>query len=220
MSRCNLCLEADAPCHAPTPGPAPLRMGPQVAQWMDFYAHAGAVHDVCPYLLAAVCHRESRGGLFLRPRGPGGTGDGGHGHGLMQVDGRYHAAWLQRTDARGTPLWKDPHANILKGAEILAWNLRTCRGDWPAAVAAYNASVERVLKAQRRLAGASPELRLRGYDDLTTGKNYASDVLGLWAGFRAAAEPSAPALELSAPHPGPALVRPFTPLYPPPRSKP
>ena len=36
---------------------------------------AGARHAVEPALLAAVCARESCGGKFLHPQGPGGTGD-------------------------------------------------------------------------------------------------------------------------------------------------
>lgn len=49
---------------------------------------AAAAHDWRPEIIAGIISRESRFGLLLDPRKPGGnpagTGDNGHGHGLCR----------------------------------------------------------------------------------------------------------------------------------------
>ena len=52
-----------------------------------------------------------------RPPGPIGTGDSGHGRGLMQIDDRSHGQWLM------THNWQDPETNITYGGQILASNM-------------------------------------------------------------------------------------------------
>lgn len=107
-------------------------------------------------ILAAVMDRESNGGNALAPKGPAGTGDYGHGRGLMQIDDR---TWTDFTSGDG---WKDPEANIRFGAELLADNWDRALGP-PQALAAYNAG-------PRALAAENP-------DRFTTKGNYSSDVL-------------------------------------------
>jgi hypothetical protein len=83
-----------------------------------------------PTLLAAVAAQETGG--------PGSTsgrnvvGDGGHGHGLFQIDDRYHAF------AR-SPAAMDPWANADYAAHMLHDLIARCGGDVHAALSAYNA---------------------------------------------------------------------------------
>src|SRR4051812_32892658 len=76
------------------------------------------------YLLAAICDRESLGGYALTPTGPSGTGDHGHGLGLLQIDARFHPEFALQKLSDGTFAWQDPQMNINKGAEILEVALR------------------------------------------------------------------------------------------------
>ena len=141
----------------------------QAEPFLDAFLASGQAEDWPAELLAAICWRESFFGLYLSPVGPGGTGDGGHGRGLMQIDDRSHAAWLAQSDAQGTPLWMLPEENIAQGASVLS----DCRRAMPdldvtAWVAAYNAGPLRVRTAV--LAGLP-------VDSVTTGRDYAEDVL-------------------------------------------
>lgn len=68
---------------------------------------------VDPFLIYAIGKQESRWGDALSPRGPGGTGDSGHGHGIMQIDDRSWQNWLDEND------WTDPYTNVSKGVSIL-----------------------------------------------------------------------------------------------------
>lgn len=127
-------------------------------------------------VVAGIGSRESAWGRLLTPRGPGGTGDGGHGRGLMQIDDRYHQGFI----ASGR--WSNPKDNIdyaidqvlanyysyldqntaLDGRELL-------RG----AIAAYNSGLSNVTRA------LSQGLDV---DHYTTGQDYSWDVLNR-AGF-------------------------------------
>jgi hypothetical protein len=120
------------------------------------------------YDLAAICDRESCGGLTLRPKGPAGTGDGGHGHGLMQIDDRSYPEFCSGEE------WKDPTLNILKGAMVLHEKWTEVR-DHQGGIAAYNCGARNVLKA--RAAGLD-------VDRFTTGRNYSADVMARAARFR------------------------------------
>jgi membrane-bound lytic murein transglycosylase MltF len=66
-----------------------------------------------PGVLAGIMMRESLGGLALDPLGPAGTGDGGHGRGLMQIDDRSFRQFCSGDS------WKDPDKNIAQGAAVL-----------------------------------------------------------------------------------------------------
>ena len=110
--------------------------------------------------------RESGGGILLTPRGPAGTGDGGHGRGLMQIDDRYHKAWIDLN------LWQIASENIRYAVtHILLPNLDQL-GGIPAAIAAYNASFEKVWEVVAEFGQDVDRL-----DVLTTHGDYVSDVL-------------------------------------------
>lgn len=66
-------------------------------------------------LIFALGDRESNWGSLLSPRGPSGTGDYGHGRGLLQIDDRdpENAAIL----ASGA--WMDPLSNVRYGVQLL-----------------------------------------------------------------------------------------------------
>lgn len=120
----------------------------------------GEKFDVPPALLAALASRESRCGKVLAPDG---TGDNGHGWGIMQVDKRYHTpvggpdsiehleqateilVRFRRQVQEKRPMWEDK--DILKGA-----------------VVAYNSGVSNVQTIERMDIG-------------TTGDDYGSDVI-------------------------------------------
>jgi hypothetical protein len=170
-------------------------------RYAQSFLHAADAFGLSPFLLAAICDRESRYGAALAPDL---TGDCGHGRGLMQIDDRAHPEWI----ALGA--WRDPAQNVLKGAHVLA-DARAffCRaprqhvvlgtfaaqrrgvspGRYPdprpladealvrAAVAAYNTGAQNVLMSLA--CGADP-------DCTTTGKDYSADVLRRAAALEAA----------------------------------
>ena len=86
-------------------------------------------HRLDPVLLAAVAAQET-GGPWARS-GRNMVGDGGHGHGLFQIDDRWHAF------AR-TPAAADPARNADYAAGMLAGLLHRYRGDARRALSAYN----------------------------------------------------------------------------------
>ncbi len=104
----------------------------------------------------------------------------GWGRGLMQPD--YAApdneSFFAELMPDGTPAWKDGPRNIDIGTQKLAQLIQLFQFEEGLAAAAYNAGRERVLEAIAALsAPTTPEGRLRAADSVTTGKNYASDVL-------------------------------------------
>jgi soluble lytic murein transglycosylase-like protein len=133
---------------------------------------AAARQGVDPWLIAGILARETTFGTSpaLDRPGPNGRGDNGHGYGLMQIDDRTHGAWLQAN------AWWIPAVNIDRGAWILKQEIDRFKGDTTKAVAAYNAGAKNVGKAIAQ--GAHP-------DTVTTGKNYATDVLTRSAKFEA-----------------------------------
>lgn len=137
----------------------------RLAVWEAHFRFAGAEWGVEPLLLAAVCDRESAGGATLSPPNAGGTGDLGHGRGLMQIDDRSWASWLKGAE------WRDALTNIRKGAEILATELDRF-ASFPdgrrAGIASYNCGASNVRKAVA--AG-------KDVDAFTSGGNYSADVL-------------------------------------------
>jgi spore coat assembly protein SafA len=112
-------------------------------------------YNVPPEIITAVISRETNGRNII--------GDGGHGHGLMQIDDRYHGSFL-RNNHNGL----DPATNIDYGTSIIRDNLNRYNGDFRKALAAYNAGQGNVDRAVAN--GLSP-------DAYTTGRNYGADVL-------------------------------------------
>jgi len=100
-----------------------IRYAPQIAA-------AAARHHVDPRLLAAVAAQETGG-----PSSDSGNnivGDGGHGHGIFQIDDRWHAF-------ANTPSAADPAANADYAAGMLEDLLQRYGGNVRAALSAYNA---------------------------------------------------------------------------------
>ncbi len=126
-----------------------------------------------PAIVAAIMSRESGGGRLLGKNGcPPGTGDRGHGRGLMQIDDRWHHAFLSIGE-----LWKNHAANLAYGCYLLRKNLDIVNKRRPeldaneqfhVAVAGYNCGLSRALRALRR---GLP------IDHYTAGGDYGSDVM-------------------------------------------
>lgn len=160
--------------------------------YADVIKRVASEAGVDPFVLAALGQQESRWGQALSPVGPGGTGDAGHGHGIMQIDDRTWGAWLNAND------WTDPYTNVSKGADILNSNIsyftgKGLTGDalMSAALAAYNGGPGRVWQA---IQAGQP------VDSVTTGWNgstgYSSSVLARVANYMGTAQsqtvPAAP----------------------------
>lgn len=159
-----------------------------ILQYRGFFEASGHTHQVDAVLLAALCWRESQGGLVLSPPGPAGKGDFGHGHGLMQIDDHAHGAWLLELDVDGVPKWQKPALNIDKGAEILRGCMHAFPGELPLAVVAYNRGEDNVRHTLHALPpGATAEERFLAADAHSAGHDYGADVLAHWKRFRAAA---------------------------------
>jgi len=93
-------------------------------------AAAAQRHHLDPRLLAAVAAQETGG-----PQSDSGrniVGDGGHGHGIFQIDDRWHP-FAQ------TPAAMDPGANAEYAARMLSGFVKHNRGDVHAALSCYNA---------------------------------------------------------------------------------
>jgi hypothetical protein len=100
-----------------------IRYGPQISA-------AARANGLDPRFLAAVAAQETGG-----PDSDSGSnivGDSGHGHGLFQLDDRWHAI------AR-TPTAMDPASNAQYAAKMLSGLLQRYGGDMHAALSAYNA---------------------------------------------------------------------------------
>jgi hypothetical protein len=124
--------------------------------------------DIQPSVIGGVGSRESLWGLILNPRGPAGTGDGGHGRGLMQIDDGAH-------EFARTGNWQNPKANIRYGCDLLADNRAVLKREGltgrqllKATLASYNAGLGAVLRALDRGINV---------DSVTTGDDYGKDVL-------------------------------------------
>ncbi len=102
---------------------ASVAFGPQIIA-------AAQRHGLDPALLAAVAAQETGG-----PGSNSGAnvvGDGGHGHGVFQIDDRYHAF-------ASTPAAMDPAQNANYAAGMLSGLLQKYGGNVRAALSAYNA---------------------------------------------------------------------------------
>lgn len=155
-----------------------LTLPPRLSRWANYFKAAQLCFGVPEDLMAAIVDRESLGGDALKPKGPAGTGDGGAGHGLAQIDYRFHRSFLlaRMADAGATPMWTVPAFNILYGAWLLNQNYQIAKS-WPVAVAAYNAGLTKALRVYRALPdGRTQTDIIKAVDMVTTGGNYVSDV--------------------------------------------
>jgi soluble lytic murein transglycosylase-like protein len=135
-----------APRVAAVPGAEllPHVLPPHARQHAAAIVRAARAHGLDPLLLAAVLEQESNYGQALTPRGPGGKGDAGHGHGVGQIDDRTWGAWLKASR------WWDFEVNATKAAEILAAGLKAFPGQLRPGLASYNAGPARVRAALSR----------------------------------------------------------------------
>lgn len=121
-----------------------------------------------PSILAAIGSRESGWGLLLDSQD---KGDGGYGHGIMQIDSGSHAEFLRNNN------WRDPGVSIKYAVDNVLANyydylsrntsltgFDLLRG----AIASYNAGPGNVVAA------INAGLDVDGY---TTGKDYSWDVI-------------------------------------------
>lgn len=143
-------------------------------KYRQFVMDASQNGDWPPEIIAAMMSRESRCGLALIPKKPGGnpagTGDAGHGHGLMQIDDRSHKSFID------SGKWKDPKENIYYGVKVLNESYdylekKTNLKDddlMAAAIAGYNCGAGNVIRSLKE--GKS-------WDARTKGRNYSGDVL-------------------------------------------
>jgi soluble lytic murein transglycosylase-like protein len=169
------------------------RLPQRLAQWAPQMVAAHICYGVDMLLIAAIMDRESQGGEALKPRGPKGVGDGGHGRGLMQIDDRSHGMFLQaRFDDKLTDVWTDPAFNILYGTRLIARNTRMLGGNVLAAIAAYNAGPGRAGDVMRSLGPITDKQAVIAALDEVTSKgpsgrpDYVSDVMKRWENFQRA----------------------------------
>ncbi len=177
-----------------------LKRHPRAGPYAELVWHAAGLANVDPLLLAPVVDRESLFGLALDPKGPKGTGDHGNGLGFGQLDRNAHPLvasfrlgkpedWVR--DAEQYPfLWTCPGWNLYHAALKLRLNLDAFAGDHLPAIAAYNASIGRVLAALGALPADAPiAVRVKALDAVTTGRDYVSDVLRRRDEFRSTCLP-------------------------------
>lgn len=93
-------------------------------------ARAAAKYGLDPQLLAAVAAQETGGPGSNAGRNV--VGDGGHGHGVFQIDDRFHG--FARTAAA-----MNPAANADYAAQMISGLLKQYGGDVHKALSAYNA---------------------------------------------------------------------------------
>ena len=149
------------------------------------YRDYGPIIDTCcsgrvdSPVMAGLMWRESRGGAALTPPGAAGTGDGGHGRGLCQIDDRSWPAFTSSED------WKDPAKNIAFAVNLVAAEVSyfarfslghpTPYPPLQCALAAYNAGPSGVRRALARG---------EDVDAPTAHGNYSAEVLRLAGIYR------------------------------------
>lgn len=125
--------------------------------WIDAFRTAAAHYQIPVEILVAIASRETNMRNIL--------GDGGHGHGVMQIDDRSFPQWC----ASGK--WKDPHKAIDMGAWVLSDKIakaaKVGKDSLRVGIASYNAGGNAI---QDYLTYKNPDRR-------TTGHDYSADVL-------------------------------------------
>lgn len=110
--------------------PTASRLAGQGVAFAPQIAGAARRHGLDPELLAAVAAQETGGPGANAGRNI--VGDGGHGHGVFQIDDRWHAF-------ASTPDAMDPAKNADYAAGMLSGLLKQYGGDVNEALSAYNA---------------------------------------------------------------------------------
>lgn len=109
--------------------PAASRLAAEGVAYAPQIAAAAGKHGLDPNLLAAVAAQETGGPDSNSGRNV--VGDGGHGHGVFQIDDRWHAF-------AATPSAMDPGKNADYAAGMLAGLLKQYGGNVHEALSAYN----------------------------------------------------------------------------------
>lgn len=138
--------------------------------WMPAFMSAG--YGVAPELLLALASRETNCHNII--------GDGGHGHGIMQIDDRSFPEWCRQGK------WKLIKDAVGMGAFVFRSKLNSVAThlppdrSLPVAIAAYNCGTARALEGYH----------VHGDQDLyTTGHDYSRDVLHRMAVFKTLVKP-------------------------------
>jgi soluble lytic murein transglycosylase-like protein len=152
------------------------RLPQRVAQWAPITFDCSERFLLDPILVLSIIERESKGGEALDTGRADGRGDGGHGRGLMQIDDRSHAEWIDR--AR----WWEPDKNIEYGCIVLRQSILICTGHVPAGIAGYNAGPKRALRVLKRVNGMPENVVIKALDAITT-RDYVSGVLEIRRAF-------------------------------------
>jgi hypothetical protein len=155
--------------------------------WITFFANAGIECGFDVSVLLGIASRESNIQQIL--------GDGGHGHGIMQIDDRFYSDFIN------SGAWKQPDANIREGATILENTLKTISASQGKmlTITISNKKINFIGKPlnqqellQTAIAGynaggrAYYYMSLSGNPDIpTTGGNYSKDVLDRASIFKA-----------------------------------
>lgn len=138
-------------------------------------------HNLSRLLLGALMDHETRAGEsnLLDRKGPSGRGDGGHGHGVWQIDDRSHGAFLQERMPDGRFKWEDPfEAGDYAMKNILLPAIREFKGDVFLGLAAWNCGAGNVREAMAKCPAHSPLAVLhRAADTRTANGDFAQDVL-------------------------------------------
>jgi soluble lytic murein transglycosylase-like protein len=125
-----------------------------------FIYDAATKYNVSPFTIAGLAYTESRYGTALDSNG---TGDGGYGHGIMQIDSRAHADWVNSND------WRDARTNIFYGASILkASNAYATTHGFPdsprVGIAGYNCGPGKAVKGAQN---GNPDLYTKSQGGMT-----------------------------------------------------
>jgi hypothetical protein len=157
--------------------------------WLPYFAVAAADHTEGIFDAADLMGIGSRE-TNLDPKYSRIKGDGGHGHGLMQIDDRSFPRFTASDD------WKDPQLNIDKGASVLREKWDDYQTHTGKKVQVSNqaflvpklagASAQRIVIASYNAGrGAWRGAALKGDPDrYTTGHDYSEDVMARASVFR------------------------------------
>ncbi len=148
-----------------------LRQLEELKKYEAIVKKVAAQYNIPPAVIAGIGSRESHWGLALTPPGAGGTGDGGHGRGLLQIDDRWHVPFVQ------SGKWADARENIIYGCAVLKTSIDYfVKKGWAAGsfqtlqagIAGYNCGPKRAFDGVQQ-----------GYDVdyYTTGRDYSKNVL-------------------------------------------
>lgn len=165
--------------------------------WDEHFREAAAHFKVAEEDLWAIGSRETNlNPIYLEKKG-----DGGHGHGLMQIDDRSFKNWCWQKDPKNPAkfVWQNARMCILKGAEVLHLKRRVTavlinRGRAVVHGKVYKIEQEPDLGQQRQIYIAAYNCgegnSLKGWalsknpDAFTTGKNYSKDVISRASEFK------------------------------------